>query len=284
MRLFTLGADTIVVEDYRPWRLTYFTADGEYLRAVVPQPLNVNRPDRAVLRSDGSTISGHDCCRVDEAGFHPRTLRLVLHDRDGVLADTIGAYPFGESGMLPNAGRDGSYMSPLFESFTSVASYGMHTIIGDQARQELVILGPDLQPTMILRWHDAGRGRSLEVRESDIEAYRAARLAVMTPGNRQFVEEDISADRPVRERFPAFAGIVAAKDGAIALRLYRRPADPDSDTYLLFDRDQRFACRLTLSARRRVWRMGGGHMLLHERGEMDVERVARYALTRPSSK
>lgn len=64
----------------------------------------------------------------------------------------------------------------------------------------------------------------------------------------------------------------------IALRLYRRPADPDSDTYLLFDRDQRFVCTLTLSARRRVWRMGGGHMLLHERGEMDVERIARYAL------
>lgn len=138
---------------------------------------------RAVLRRDGSTVSGHDCCRVDGAGFHPRTLRLVLHDRDGVLADTIGEYPFGEDGLLPNAGRDGSYMSPLFESFTSVASYGMHTIIGDQAKQELVILGQ---------------------------------------------------------------------------------------------------CTLTLSARRRVWRMGGGHMLLHERGEMDAERVARYALTRPT--
>lgn len=282
MRLFALGADTIVVEDYRPWRLSYFTADGEFLRAVVPQPLSVNRPDHAVLRRDGTIVSGHDCCRLREPGFHPQVLHLVLHDRDGVFVDTIGEYPFGAYGLLPDAGRDGSFISPLFESFTTVAGYGMNTIIGDQAKQELVILGENLEPSILLRWQVAGREGPLEVRRSDVEAYRERRIAAMTPANRQFVEEDVSPDRPVSERFPAFTGIVAANDGAIALRLYRRPADPEVDTYLLFDRDQRFVCTLKLSTRRRIWRLGTDHALLHEIGDMDVERLARYALIRPA--
>lgn len=278
MRLFLLGADTVVVEDYRPWRLSYFTSDGRFHRAVVPQPLNANRPDRAVLRADGSIVSGHDCCLRREPGFHLQTLQLVLHAREGFFVDTIGTYPFGSFGLLPNAGRDGSFMRPLFEGVTSIASYGMHTIIGDQQRQELVILGPDLQRQTLLRWRIRGRDGSREVRRLDVEAYRQRRLVESTPAIRQFVEEDISPERPVSDSFPAFSGILASREGEIAVRLYRRRFDDETDSYLLFDRQQRFTCTLRLSKRRALWRLGDGHVLLHEYGDMDVERIARYEL------
>lgn len=266
--------DTIIVGDYRPWRLQYFTTDGRLVRGIVPSPMLSNRPTAAELLADGSTMIGLACCSMPPA-LHKRTLQVNHHKASGEMRGTVGTYPFGELGVLQNAGPDGSLLAPLFESYTSVAVRGNDILVGIQDREEVMIVGVNGRPRALLRWRFPD-DNARRVRQVDIEAFRAGRRAEMTPANRQFVMEDVSPQRPVRRTFPAFNALFGGTDGTIWVRRFRRPADERSDTFLVFTPALRFACAVTLPVGAGLVRAENGFVLLRQTDDDGVERVARY--------
>ena len=275
-RIWPLSRDTIAVADYRPWRLQVFTTDGQFHRAIVPEPRDVRTPRVAEVLRQGLLIRGYPCCLLREPGFHEQHLPLTRHDATGAFIDTLGQFPFGEWGQLETGVQQNSWVLPLFESLTSVTAFDRTIVVGVQSRDELLYFGHDGRLRQIVRWRLPGGASARAVEERDIDAYRRSRIAAVRPGNQWAIEEDISPARPVRRQFPAFTGLWASEDGAVWVQLYRRPARPDSVRYLHFDAGGRFSCVLELSTARTLLRAADGHIILHETSEEGTERVTIY--------
>ena len=280
-RLWFLPPDTIVVADYRPWRLQYFTTDGRFHRSVTPQPQNVNRARVAELLPNGELIQGYPCCLTSSAGFHPQNLTLTKHDRNGVLVDTIAVLPYGEWGQTPEGAPHASWTFPLFEAFSTVTAAGHRIVLGDQSREELLFIQAGANPELVLRWKDL-TDDSRKVPSGEVETYRRKRSVPVRPEIQWTVDDDLSPARPIRNNFPAFSDLLGASDGSVWVRLYRRPSETDTATYRYF-RNNRPVCGLKVRVPTTILFAGNGHIILHERGESDVERVARYEVLSPNA-
>ena len=283
-QLWALGNDTLVVADYRPWRLQYFSLEGQYLGAATPQPMNVNQPSLVTLLTDGTLVQGYRCCLVHDLSFHDQHVTLTRHDRHGAFLDTVGAFPYGALGMIePWGPRYNSWTAPLFDSHTTLTAFGTSTVIGRPDHGELVVYDESFEPRFVLRFRVSAASRSRDVRQADLDAYRRKRESEARPDIQWMIDEDLSPSRPVRRRFPAFTHVFASPHGSLWAQLYHRPADADGNRYLAFGTDHRFRCALQLSSGRTILLVGDDYVLFHDIDEDGVESLSRYKLLGPNS-
>ncbi|MDX1394917.1 MAG: hypothetical protein R3195_11010 [Gemmatimonadota bacterium] len=307
-RVWLGAADTLIVGDYRPYRFSFFTPEGEYIRSVQPEPVYVNNPNSLGTMSDGTYVFAYDDPRLPEreGEWVDVTQEVILHDASGAMIDTLAVLPYGRVGWtdleLRSAGR------PLFEAVSHVAAGGDRLVIGRGVERELEVFElradeplesapPGTTPTpridlgrpgSIIRWSGPDR----TVTDADVEEYRrllreAAADADSDLG-RRFIEAELSADRPVAERFPPHAAVELGAGGEIWVQQSAGVAayDPNREPrteWLVFDRAGRLECRVTLPFARSydIFELGADHVLGKFEDDLGVEHVRRYALMHP---
>jgi len=296
--------DTLLVGDYRPYRYSIFTADGEFVRAVVPEPPYINNPEFIAPMSDGTFLAAaEDHVMPERQGEWPAiTQSVILHGPDGAVIDTLATLPYGHTGWLD---QDIGFMGrPLFEPISVVVAAGGRIVIGpgDVREFSLFEIRPATaesasvtegvpstssiglgRPSAIVRWS----GDDLAVTDAAIDDYRRRVLdnadANATPMSRRFLEASISADRPVSERFPAYGALAIGLEGDIWVEESARGEEPADREWLVFEADGRFRCHARLPFRYSwdLYEIAPDYVLGKVEDELGVEHVRRYALERP---
>lgn len=274
--LWRLPGDTLVVADYDPWRFSWFTPSGEFVRSAAARPLYPNSPEETGFLDDGTAVVGRACCWNPAPGFHDRELHVVRHARSGEAIDTLGVYPTGRTGWLSR--EDRLRGTPLFEPEASLAAAGDRVAVAPKGEREVRLLDPDGGLRTIVRW----TGPDRRVTDADVEAYRErvlARYEGRPELRRNYADPYVSPDRPVHDRFPAHAGVRLSGAGEIWVRRYPRPRDPEGGgmRWLVFDRSGRFACHAgTPPAIENPWdlfEIGPDRILAKGETELGIERV-----------
>lgn len=271
-RVWPGRSDTIVVADARPWRFQFFPADNKQARAVRFTPEIVNRPEFSELLDNGQFLQAELCCRSEsQTGVAESKLLVRLFDAGGAISDTIAILAYGRQ-MKLSPDRNASWMRPLFSSASSVASNGALIVLGEADHDEVRVLTAAGREIRRVRWSLEGKESSRSVSRDEIERYRKTRLAQSTPAIRQFVEEDISPNRPVSDAFPAFSQLLLGTDGILWVKLYRRPS-AKADVFLRFDSTGTFLCRVNIPKNLEILRTRKDEILALERSDESGERV-----------
>jgi len=274
-QIWRLPGDTLVVGDYRPWRFSVFTAEGEYIRSVEPKPLYANPPSAMIVLDDGTSVLADDCCFDPSPGFHEQHLHAVRHAPTGERLDTIGVWPFGRWGEVGND-QVQLISYPIFEPTARVAGGGDRIVAGHAAEPRLEVYDREGRLIRIIRWLEDDRA----VRPEDVAAFRRARLErATTPRARQFAEAATGDHVPVNDRFPAFSDVVLSAEGEVWVKRYRRPLDQGPDRWLVFQPDGGLRCRAETPEGLAVFEVGRNYVLGRQADELEVEHVLLFERT-----
>jgi hypothetical protein len=274
-----LPGDTLWVANYPPFEFVIFSADGKFVRTVRPQPHSYLPEDFPVL-DDGRFVLTHreDMFRQTPLGvYSPRTVTLVLHDRNGVLIDTIGTYANGQWARL----QGNQLMTRLFEASPQIHAMGARVLIGHGSQPELRILNgsPALTVNRVIRWTTGDRTVTAEVVRAERERKEKLYRDHPPAARAKELEAEFGKARPVAEKLPAFAGAMFGRDGRIWVRESRTPSPDRTYRWIAFDSTGRFQCRATIPAFEVLLEFGRDHVLGLERDELlGVERVLEYPL------
>jgi hypothetical protein len=272
--LWVLPGDTIWVGDYRPWRFLIFGPDRKWVRTVQAEPMyvNVEHGVTNVLDDGRFTLADRTLRFQPTTNFRMTYLTVLLHDTDGSLLDTIGTYPNGRYGVLDDT-PEAMGLRPLFDSYTRITSTGSFIVAGHTSEAEFSLLDVTNGPRVerIVRWTTGDRtitSADIDAEHERIEEQYAEMDANM---RRRYLAPLVSDDRPVADRFPAFASLTAGRDGRIWVREYPRPDASGAARFgLAGDREQRVA--LTRQCLRLAHGAGDGlavsqHCARRDRGE-----------------
>jgi hypothetical protein len=141
--------------------------------------------------------------------------------------------------------------------------------------------GTESQPTsLIVRW-DAG---DRTVDPADIEAEydrirgRFDNVNIPRSTMERMLAPELSEDRPVADRFPAYSDLFVARDGSLWVKEYPRPRGPAATRgWLAFDPDDALRCRATTPLFE-VFEFGPDWILAAQTDELGVERVVLFGV------
>jgi hypothetical protein len=292
-QLWVRPGDTLVVGDYRPYRFSTFTSDGEYVGAVVPEPMYVNTPNSIDPLADGAIVTSDEelVSSATEGEWHDVSQWVMIHRPDGSLLDTLATLPYGRYGLVD---AELSYFGrPMFEALSYVTAGDSRIIAGRGRDNELEVFrrgdgsspGDSMfdlsRPSDLIRWAGPDRtvtdGHVAAVRDGVRERLRNAE----SDFSRRFAEADLR-DRPVADRFPPHASLQLQRGGDLWVQEYPRPGEGDAG-WMVFDREGHLQCRASLPYARSwdVYEIGADYVLGKVEDELGVEHVVKYALTRP---
>jgi hypothetical protein len=234
------GADTLVIGEYRPWRFSFFTVDGNFLRSVEASPPIIERPEVAmVLSSDNGLLIGESCCATQEQGFTDETVIVERYTADGSLVDTIGRFWYAKAGFLSTELR---YVGgPIFGARAAFATFPGDTLLYAPGRfEQIEFWTPEGGLGRIIRW-DA---RDRRVRREDVEEWKRQlrdgfRGDLSSPQARARLEAQIGDHRPIADAFPAhdeWDGLLVSREGVIWIKEFRRPLDEGASRWFVFRR------------------------------------------------
>jgi hypothetical protein len=164
------GPDTLVVGDYRPWRFSFYTPDGELVRRIELMPPVIERPDFALPLGPGGGFV------MEEPLFRPqdemvdRVVRLHTYDEQGALSGAVGSFWLDEFGYLA---RDIGYVgNPIFGAKASFLTFEDDLILYATGRYEqLEVWTRDGHLRRIVRW----QARDRQVPPNDADVWRRKR-------------------------------------------------------------------------------------------------------------
>jgi hypothetical protein len=270
--LWQRSADTLEAFDAYGWRVTVVSDDG--LVSVHPvRPPGPNPAEGRGLLSDGSVIVSERIFRIPQTGFAPIQRAIRRATLDDAEADTLFLAEDVRFGRVTSMAAGGTFVSsPVFEApyVTSAAVDRITT--SDCKTPEYRDLAPDGDLRRIVRWD----GGDLTVEPSDVEAYRAARLAAAEDEEDRRIEEETMEIVPVNEVFPACKDIHAVDSETAWVKEYPRlPEAPDD--WLLFENGELVAA-VRLPGEARLMAVTGDRVATVERDDLDVEHVRVYEL------
>lgn len=237
-----------MVGDYRPWRFSFFTPEGEWIRQVELNPPVIRSPDFAIPLAAGTGFV------VEETSFQypdemaDRVAPQLAYGEDGEHTGIVGHF-WLERGFLS---RETGYIGyPIFgakASFSHLRGDWILYAAGRDERLEIWSVAGELQG--IVRWQ--ARGRDVEPAEADV--WR----------------------RQSREAFEARTEITPEE--------YRRPLDEGPARWWVFHPDWRFRCSAALPSDLRVLAVGVNRVFGLARDSLDVEYVLGYDVVYPPAR
>lgn len=280
--LWRLPGDTLWVGDYGPWEFEVFSPSGEWVRQVRPLPAQPNTPQGSGVLADGRSILGVRDFSNRSPNFELDYVHILMHGPEGELLDTLDVAPYGRWGQLTD--EQGPYIYPWFEAVTETTARGNRWVIGHGGTPELRVFDMSSEPLLelVVRWS----GVNQTITESDLDAAKdeieAQYASVSDPGVRRMMIESLISDRrPVADLMPVMSDVQLATTDAIWVEEYARPTGADIATWLQFDQDGRFVCRLAVPSGLDVYEFGPDYVLGHREGELNTEQVVLYQLTSP---
>lgn len=280
------AGDTLVVGDYRPWRFSFFTPEGEFLRSVQLQPDMIERPDFALALPSGHGFVVEDPAWETQDEFTDRVVPLWRYGEDGVLADTVGLFWMDRYGYLSQ--EIGYVGNPIFGARARFAHLRDDLVVygaGRHEQLEIWTTGGELRT--LVRWTARDRG----VTPDETERWRTRRIRQvrsrapeMTPMQEQVLEAQTGEHLPVADRFPGHAGLVVSQSGPVWVEEYRRPSDQGPNRWFVFEEDGHLRCVATLpDDLLGLLNVRGDRLLALHRDELDVEYVVALQVEGPGS-
>ncbi|WP_428276891.1 hypothetical protein [Candidatus Palauibacter sp.] len=270
-RVWSAGADSLVIHDWRNRRLAYWTAGGGFLSVSPMRPLPA-APLPGGRFGDGSVlVTSLLMTRSEDFTWSP--LIGLRFAGSGVLRDTVFNVPGWRLGPV-DIGGETVLLARHFEGLAGATALDDAIALAMGDAYEVRILDPDGRLARLVRW--AGRDRT--VTEAHVAAAReeAVRSATNEEQRRQALRFFDAA--PVAEQFGTVSGLRAAPDGGFWVEEWRRPGDPEGQRWLAFDADGRLRGRGALPASARLTRVGERHLIVIEQDELDIEYVSLYPL------
>ena len=271
------AGDSIVVWDWDLGRLELFGPDGSHGRSVRLRPPMLNPTGRfGVLGQEGLALGNHDVRGLGSPQLTPQFLQVLRYDWSGALIDTLATLPYGERGLADPETRTGG--RPPFES-RGVFSTHDDLLYTSHGSSPEVRIHREGQLESIVRW-DPG---DLTVRDEDVEAYKAARIASWEGVDDRWASIlRASLDAfPAKDTFPAVAEIQIDDQGRIWIRTFDRPRSAVS-VWLGFTDTGDFICSLSVPRDLKIFRFDLSAVVGVHRDEMDVEFVEVRSFQLPS--
>ncbi|MCY4673102.1 MAG: hypothetical protein OXD43_04935 [Bacteroidetes bacterium] len=270
----TLGitaGDTLWVGNYRPWSYTLLTAQGQFVRRILLDPVYQNRSMAGGVLENGYTVNAKEGgvgMRTPDFDV-PDTMIVEIHDPDGKLVGSLARIPHRTYGTVSEA-PENLYLSPLFEARAAVDALGSTIVLAHGSKPEVQVLDDEFNLRMTIRWPEQNR----EVTRADIRAWREDYRKLRSPARYM-----LSQERPVADVFPVISSVRIGRDGRIWVRQYDRPREDRG--WLAFGADGKFYCHMAQPPGN-VQEFGADYVLLLHRSELGLQTVRMHSLTPPS--
>lgn len=276
--MWALPGDTLWVGNLRPWHFNVFTAAGEFVRLVRPDPAYANPSRGGGVLSNGYSVN----VRIEGGGDDYRTPQEVFvdaHTPDGDLIGTLMTLEGRRYG--PPSGPINLVLDPLFESAPSVDAGGTTIAVASGREPEVRLLDEEFRLRRIIRWLDGDR----DVTAAHASAWREDFLERRRREGREpgpIADLMASGDRPVADRFPASSGVAVGRDGRVWVDRYPKPGE--SAGWLVFEGDGEFLCHLESVPGLEVWEFGADYLLGTREDALGVESVAIFPFRPPDDR
>lgn len=274
------AGDSVLVWDPLAKRLTVYGPDGRLARSVTPAPL---RPGAEVVgrMGTGTLVATPGLRPMGAAGLRRDSVSWLALAPDGSRARPLARHPGAELFTYP-------YSEGIVTGMSVAFGYGLHFAgaprgyyVGDDARYEVVLYGPDGSP--LRRVRRAHTPVPVTDAELDAELGGDEEIRGMPPGMAEAMRHGTRALRqamPGDRVFPAFQALRVDADGNLWVEAYRRPAD-EQPRWSVFDGDGRWLGVVETRPGFDVQQVGRDWILGVERDEMDVPHVRMYPLQKP---
>ncbi len=269
--LWITAGDTLWVGNYRPWSYTVFTAQGQFVRRILLDPVFQNRSEAGGVLENGYTVNAKEVrigMRTPDFGV-PDTMIVEIHDPDGKLVGHLARIPHITYGTVREA-PENLYLFPLFEANAEVDALGSTIVLAHGSKPEIQVLDDEFNLRMTIRWPEPNR----EVTRADIRAWREDYRKLRSPARYM-----LSRERPVADVFPVMSSVKIGRDGRIWVRQYDRPREDRG--WLAFGADGKFFCHMAQTPGS-VREFGADYLLLRHEPELGVHTVRMHRLTSPS--
>ena len=274
-----LANDTLVVFDRQLRRVSTFSLAGQFLWSATLEGTGAGLAGSPHRAPDGSYIAGWTTStaitRADsglaKAGDVVRgQVLLIRHEPSGQIADTLGAFPGNEEGLIQSGGSAASTRAPFALGF-SLATWAERIVVGTQERFEL-------------RLYDGSvLGRLIRVANPDslVTPARFRELVdrlvsqAPTPGLAEFVAD---TPEPRNAVAPAYGQLLVGTDG----RLWVAESTfwyLTARRWHVFDASGRRIAMVYLPERFRLLDAGVNYVLGVWRDHLDVEHVQAFELS-----
>ncbi|WP_419861641.1 hypothetical protein [Candidatus Palauibacter sp.] len=270
-RVWSAGADSLVIYDWRNRRLAYWTAGGGFLSVSPMRPLPAAPLPGGRFRDGSVLVTSLLMTRSEVFTWSP--LIGLRFAGSGVLRDTVFNVPGWNLGPV-DVGGETVLLARHFEGLAGATALEDAIALAMGDAYEVRILDPAGRLIRLIRW--AGRDRT--VTEAHVAAGReeAIRSATNEEQRRQALRFFDAA--PVAEQFGTVSGLRMAPAGGFWVEEWRRPGDPEGQRWLALDGDGRLRGRVALPAGARLTRVGERHLIVIEQDELDIEYVSLYPL------
>ena len=262
--------DTLIVWDPRLQRLSRFTLPD--LVFVDTNQLShpfLNPPQLLGLGPEGDLGFWYPVFDPGQTAFKAQHALLVRFSSRGELRDTLGSWPHGSLGQLPNRDMVGG---PIFQPRSKAAVSGDGYVVGEGDKRGIEWLGDDGRPYRISTWP----GPSLAVRRADRESFVQARLGLGEGGDRQAFNK-LLRETPFSESFPAYDRLLIGTGGRVWIREYQRPHRVEPVSWLVVDSSGVLLGAVPVPPNFDIHEAGDSWLLGVERDDLDVEYVRRYS-------
>jgi hypothetical protein len=263
------GGDSIFGFDIN-WQAKVYTADGELVREMrLREPGSPLSPYHLTCAASGYfLITGWGAQTMQlNIGFYQAMAPASLLDREGQLVTDLGEFLASE-----RVGTDRGSRPHPFGRATALALGGDAIYIGSAERLEVQMFSLAGDLTRILR----GPGLDLAIRPSDLEIYKASRLADVDEADRPALERYIDGLPPL-ERFPAYTELRLDGEGNLWVHRFRRPGYGE-ELWTVFASDGAMLGDVVMPGDLEVTDIGSDYVLGVARDELGIERVRFYRL------
>ncbi len=283
-RLWRMPGDTLWVGDYGPWEFEVFSPEGEWVRGIRTEPAYPNPPQAYAVLADGRAMLGSEDPTSRDRDFSMSDVTLVLHGGDGASVGVFGVLPNTRYGTF---GDDAAamFISPWFEPRLVAGAVGNQVVLAHGREPELRFhdVTDTLELRRIVRWTGIDRTVSAADVEAATQATEAQYAAYDLSIRERIMGPLTDADRPVADAFPALINFSSGTDGSLWIKEYPKPTGPDDETWVRFDADGRFVCRLPVPAEAfDVYEFGADYLVAKVEKDMDIETVQVIGVVGPS--
>lgn len=276
--LWKRQADTVAAWDFSNLRLSFFNAEGHFVRSVLLHPKAETPTRLAGVLDEGQIVTYHvpfsQGDRPDGTEFRDSVL-YQLFASDGTWLENIALLPGVERWSFEWMGRWRQGVRPFYRApNTAAGKSSFYYTSGDRFE--------------ILRFNAAGRLEAVvrvraeprRVTDKDISDFIDDRMADApdaSDGVRAW--RRILDNAPFPERFPAFEQLVVDAIGNSWARLYDTPSDSVA-TWMVFGPNDTLFGSVVTPRRFTVYEIGMEYVLGVWRDEADAEYVRMYRLTK----